>query len=155
MDASLEKEIDTLIQNLKQGGVPAEGMVVLTCRTLRDTRHRAKLRDSRTDSRRKEWGGTKVPVYTCREFKGLEADVVFLVDVDKGVWEQDHKYQAPPGLLFYTGASKAKFQLYIAIEMSEDDAADVADILDGVDNRHRRRPYLKLENILKRSLGRS
>ena len=151
----LEKEIDTLIQNLKQGGVPAEGMVVLTCRTLRDTRHRAKLRDSRTDSRRKEWGGTKVPVYTCREFKGLEADVVFLVDVDKGVWEQDHKYQAPPGLLFYTGASRAKFQLYIAIEMSEDDAADVADILDGVDNRHRRRPYLKLENILKRSLGRS
>ena len=76
---------------------------------------------------------------------------MFLIDVDKAVWEQDSEYQAPPGLLFYTGASRAKFQLVIAVEMTEGEAADVADILDGVDNRHRRRPYLKLENILKRA----
>ncbi len=100
-----------------------------------------------------EWGTTKVPVYSCREFKGLEADVVFLVDVDRQVWEQDYKYQAPPGLLFYTGASRAKFQLYVAGEMSEDEAADVVDILLGVDNRHRRRAFIQLENVLRKSLS--
>ena len=79
---------------------------------------------------------------------------MFLVDVDKAVWEQDSEYQAPPGLLFYTGASRAKFQLAIAVEMTEGEAADGAAILAGAATRHRRRPYLKLETILKKSLAR-
>lgn len=151
--AKVECQIDEMIRSAKEGGIPAENMVVLTCSTMKNTRHLCKLKPLQNDPKKKAWGNSKVPVYTCREFKGLEADVVFLVDVDKSVWEQDHKYQAPPGLLFYTGASRAKFQLLVAIEMSEDDAAEVADILDGVDNRHKRRPYLKLENILKKRLS--
>ncbi len=149
----VESQIDEMIKTAKERGIPAENMVVLTCSTMKNTRHISKLSSTRLDPKRKTWGSSKVPVYTCREFKGLEADVVFLVDVDRSVWEQDHKYQAPPGLLFYTGASRAKFQLIVAIEMTEEDAADVADILDGIDNRHRRKPYLKLENILKKRLA--
>ena len=150
----VEDQIDKMIQSAKQDGIKAEDMVVLTCSTIRNSKHKAKIRVNRSDDQMKVWGSSKVPVYTCREFKGLEADVVFLVDVDKAVWEQDSEYQAPPGLLFYTGASRAKFQLAIAVEMTEGEAADVADILAGADNRHRRRPYLKLENILKKSLAR-
>ncbi len=148
----IEAFIDEEIKRAKEDGISAADMVVLTCSTIENTRHTARISDSKKYEDMKEWGTTKVPVYTCREFKGLEADVVFLVDVDKSVWEQDSEYQAPPGLLFYTGASRARHQLYVAVEMAEEDAADVADILEGVDNRHRKRPFIKLENILRKSL---
>lgn len=115
----IEKNITNQIQIAKQGGVSADNMVVLTCSTLKKSRHKAKFKASISKQGATEWGNTKVRVCSCREFKGLEADVVFLVDVDRSVWEQDTVFQAPPGLLFYTGASRAKHQLYVAIEMSE------------------------------------
>lgn len=150
-----EAFVDEQIKLAKENGFEASRMVVLSCRTLDEsseyrTRHMSKVVAGK--NRQRTWGSSKVPFYSCREYKGLEADVVFLVDVDREVWEQDHRYQAPPGNLFYTSASRAKFQLFVAAEMTEKDAADIADILEGPDSRHQKKPYLKLQNILRKGL---
>lgn len=44
---------------------------------------------------------------TCRKFKGLEADVIILVDVNKDTFNPKEV------LLYYVGASRAKMELYI------------------------------------------
>lgn len=48
---------------------------------------------------------------TARKFKGLEADVIILVDVDDFIFSDDK-------LLFYVGASRAKLELAIIAEIS-------------------------------------
>jgi hypothetical protein len=52
---------------------------------------------------------------TTRKFKGLEADVVILVDVDQETFEKDK-------LIFYVGSSRARFELSIISSMSLEDA---------------------------------
>jgi len=59
---------------------------------------------------------------TCRTFKGLEAHVVILIDVDKSVLLDDEKR-----LLFYVGASRAKFELAIIFNLSEDECTLVTE----------------------------
>ena len=66
------------------------------------------------------WKNTEVRFTTCRKFKGLEADAVILVDVDEGAWRQPvHAYDPDPGLVFYTGSSRAKHELRIVCDMGE------------------------------------
>ena len=52
---------------------------------------------------------------TCRKFKGLEAEVVVLIDVDRTTFDDDHV------LLFYVGTSRARTRLEILAEMSDED----------------------------------
>lgn len=55
---------------------------------------------------------------TCRKFKGLEADVVILIDVDGDTFMDDHV------LLFYVGASRARTCLDILATISEEECLD-------------------------------
>ena len=80
------------------------------------------------------WSHTKVPVCSCRRFKGLEADAVILVDVQSEVWEAKGRYAAGPGLLFYTGASRARICRCIVCDMDDEDGLLVLDKL-GVSTR--------------------
>ena len=52
---------------------------------------------------------------TCRKFKGLEADVVILIDVEK------ETFDAQNVLLYYVGTSRARIRLEIMAAMSDDD----------------------------------
>lgn len=56
---------------------------------------------------------------TCRKFKGLEADVVILLDVDKTTFEQGN------ALIFYVGTSRARIKLEIAAILSDDDCKEI------------------------------
>lgn len=60
----------------------------------------------------------KIPFSTARKFKGLEADHVILVDVDKKLLEEE-------SMLFYVAASRAKFQLSVISSLSNQDCTDV------------------------------
>jgi len=55
---------------------------------------------------------------TCRKFKGLEADVVILIDVGKSTFLND-------GKLFYVGASRARLFLDVIINMTDEDCSEV------------------------------
>ena len=56
---------------------------------------------------------------TCRKFKGLEAEVVILIDVDKTTFDSQHI------LLFYVGASRARTRLEIITDMTDEDCEGV------------------------------
>lgn len=105
-----EKErIDSIIDNLAADGY--RDIVLLTCKTekasiLSDYVNNGKYRN-------------KYLFTTCRKFKGLEADVVVLLDVDKSTFEQDNV------LIFYVGTSRARIKLEIAAILSDDDCKEI------------------------------
>lgn len=57
----------------------------------------------------------KYEVATCRTFKGLEADAIVLIDVDRTTFEGDD------AMLFYVGTSRARLRLDIITDMDDDD----------------------------------
>jgi len=65
--------------------------------------------------------GVKVYFTTCRKFKGLESDVVILIDVNSSeLLEEEDKN-------LYVGASRAKYELAIIAVMSEQECKSIAE----------------------------
>lgn len=64
--------------------------------------------------------GRKVPIFTCRRFKGLEADAVILIDVTKD------SLTGKDRLLFYVGASRARMKLCIVACLSDTECVEVS-----------------------------
>ena len=52
---------------------------------------------------------------TCRKFKGLESDVIIVVDIDKDTFEDEGEQ------LMYVGTSRARFKLSCIVNMTEDE----------------------------------
>ena len=61
---------------------------------------------------------------TSRKFKGLEAEVIILFDVDEKTFNEEK-------LVFYVGASRAKFELSIVLSMTRKNAEDLLKSIDG------------------------
>ena len=90
-------------------------IVMLTCGTLDKSNLIEKIENGII-----RVGNHKVPITTCRRFKGLEADAIILLDVDKESLIGKDK------LLFYVGASRARLKLCIVANLSEDECSEVA-----------------------------
>lgn len=107
-DESLAR-IDKLIdQYLAQG---LKDIVILTCETENSSIMSPRVRDGLYRN--------KYHFTTCRKFKGLEADVVILVDVNANTF-------APANIMrFYVGTSRARLHLDIVTEMDDDDCTSV------------------------------
>ena len=60
----------------------------------------------------------KIPFATVRKFKGLEADHVILIDVDETTIKENN-------MLFYVGASRAKFQLTIIANIDDEGCGEL------------------------------
>lgn len=144
-----EQFIDVQIESLRERGL--KDIVILTCRTERTTIFSHCL----MGADRKTWKKTRVPVFSCRRFKGLEADAVILVDVDSNLWnEPRHKYDPGPGLIFYTGASRAKYELRIVCNMNETECQDVLRALGATGTRKPVSKLAKQLNAVNVSAGR-
>lgn len=90
--------VDAVIKQLK--GNDNTEIVVLTCATMESTLFGRYI--TQKDEKSYFRTGIKVPVHTCRKFKGLEADAIILIDVDQNLWLDDGSdYKPKPGLLFY------------------------------------------------------
>ena len=103
------ERLDSIIDDLAADGY--RDIVLLTCKTeatsiLSDAVNNGKYRN-------------KYLFTTCRKFKGLEADVVILLDVDKTTFEQGNV------LIFYVGTSRARIKLEIAAILSDDDCEEI------------------------------
>ena len=133
--------IDSKISSLQSDGI--DDIVILTCKTIASS-----ILSNRMVSRKEKtvWSGTRIPIYTCRTFKGMEADAVILIDVDPAVWDSPKSpYDPKEGLIFYTGASRAKHELLIALHSDEDGCNKILAALGSGSNR---RPFKKLANVL-------
>lgn len=103
------ERIDSIIDNLAADGY--RDVVLLTCKTEATSI----LSDSVNNGRYRN----KYLFTTCRKFKGLEADVVILLDVDKATFEQENV------LIFYVGTSRARIKLEITAILSDDDCKEI------------------------------
>lgn len=139
--------IDKQIKQLKTKGL--NDIVLLTCKTLQ----KSKLNESFCqEGKNSFWENSKIPVYTCRTFKGLEADAVILVDVDDLLWAEPEKdYDPERGTIFYTGASRAKHELCIVGDMDEEGCCR---LLERMGVEPTKRPERKLANELGATLTR-
>lgn len=90
-------------------------ITVLTCKT--------EEKSSLADEVKKNiylYKGVKVFFTTCRKFKGLESDVVILIDFTKSdMFEED--------MILYVGASRAKYELAMIGVMNEQECKNLAE----------------------------
>ena len=56
---------------------------------------------------------------TCRKYKGLEADAVVLIDVDKETFTGDN------ALIYYVGTSRARSRLDVMTILSDEECRDI------------------------------
>lgn len=109
-----EKErIDGCINSLLADGV--KDIVLLTCKTEQTSLLAPFIKDGKY---RKKYLFT-----TCRKFKGLEADAIIMVDVDRDTFNDSNK------MLFYVGASRARLNLDIMAVLSDDDCKEILERL--------------------------
>lgn len=85
-------------------------ITILTCKTEASSI----IADCCSDSRYNYKRGY-VKFTTCRKFKGLESDVIIILDIDKNTFG-DHGEQ-----LMYVGTSRARHRLSCIVNMSEED----------------------------------
>ena len=83
-----------------------------------------------------------VPITTCRRFKGLEADAVILLDVDKESLTGKDK------LLFYVGSSRARLKLCIIACLSDDECSEISAAFGRKSSRRPRKTLATALNTL-------
>ena len=101
--------LEKLIDSYETDGI--KDFIILTCKT-----------EARSIISDHIQNGNYKGVYkfsTCRKFKGLEADAVILIDVDKELFTEDNI------LLYYVGTSRARLRLDILSPMSNEDCKEV------------------------------
>lgn len=86
-------------------------IVILTAKDLKESSLSELVKNEKINV-----GGYLCQFTTCRKFKGLEAEVIILVDIDNKILLDDSDR-----LLYYVGASRAKFELGIIFNASIDD----------------------------------
>ena len=106
---SEKDKIDTIINELSADGY--KDIVILTCKTEATSI----LSDVARDGKYKR----KYKFTTCRKFKGLEADVVILIDVDSDTFEPENV------LRFYVGTSRARIKLEITAVLSDEECKKI------------------------------
>lgn len=71
------------------------------------------------------FGGKKFPITTCRKFKGLEADAVILLDIDKRMFSASEGTRWDDALIPYVGASRAKYRLGLIASFTDEECVEI------------------------------
>ena len=112
-------------------------VVLLTCGTLDKSNLVESINNGTVNINSQD-----VPITTCRRFKGLEADAVILVDVDKESLVGKDK------LLFYVGSSRARLKLCIVASLSDKDCIEASATLGRKSTRRPRKTMATALNSL-------
>lgn len=96
---------------------------ILTCKTTKTSvlNESNKLKTISDDEFKYCYKNVDFDFTTCRKFKGLEAQVVILVDVTKDIFMTEQNKS-----IFYVGASRAKNRLFIIAKFNDTDYEDIA-----------------------------
>ena len=90
-------------------------ITLLTCKTEETSIIADCCKDSKYNYKR-----GYIKFTTCRKFKGLESDVVIVVDIDKSIFNDAQGEQ-----LMYVGTSRARYKLSCIINLSENDCLEL------------------------------
>ena len=110
-DRGTEKVLlDSILEKYQQEGI--EDIVILTCKTERTSA--LDIQEGVYTYKNRKYKFT-----TCRKYKGLEADVIILVDIDKTVLMTDAIN------IFYVGSSRARMNLDMLANLTCEDCNDI------------------------------
>lgn len=115
LNAEIDKYIDAGYNSI----------TILTCKT----EERSIIADCCKDSKYNYKRGY-VKFTTCRKFKGLESDVIIVVDIDKDTFAYEGEQ------LMYVGTSRARFKLSCVVNMSEDECLNLMEDREIKHNRN-------------------
>ena len=125
-------ELYLILEQYKSEGI--DDIAILTCKTIEHSAFNGLVEDGYLKCGKKKYLFT-----SCRKFKGLEADVVILVDIDKLVLIDE-------GInVFYVGASRARFNLEMIARLSDEDCNSV---LTSYGKEANKRPQKALASFL-------
>lgn len=111
-DSEINAPLDKAIHDILENGIT--NIQIISCAPSGCSAVEEYLTDSGNYLYRK----TEIAFTTCRKFKGLEADAVILIDVDYNTICYQNK-------LFYVGASRARLDLFILCNLSDEDCVKV------------------------------
>ena len=100
LNAEIDKYIDAGYNSI----------TILTCKTEESSIIAGCCKDSKYNYKR-----GYVKFTTCRKFKGLESDVIIVVDIDKDMFADEGKQ------LMYVGTSRARFKLSCIVNITENE----------------------------------
>jgi len=109
--------IDSTINALVADGI--KDIVILTCQTEKNSVLSERVNNGLYRQ--------KYRFTTCRKFKGLEADAVILIDVEKETFREanEETYRESNVFVYYVGASRARLRLDVFTTMSDADCSEV------------------------------
>lgn len=91
-------------------------ITILTCKTEESSIIADWCNDSKYNYKR-----GYVKFTTCRKFKGLESDVIIVLDIDKSMFSNQGEQ------LMYVGSSRARFKLSCIVNLSEEECVQLMD----------------------------
>ena len=103
----LREGLNQIIGEYVKNGI--DNIYILTCKTEETSFIASYIKKNQYSS-----NGKNINFTSCRKFKGLEADAVILIDIDKDILLTDRVN------LYYVGSSRARFSLSMFIQMNED-----------------------------------
>lgn len=104
--------LDKAIHNILESGIT--NIQIISCAAS----GYSSLDEYLTENGSYDYQKIKIAFTTCRKFKGLEADAVILVDVDRNAICDQNK-------LFYVGASRARLNLFIICNLSDEECTQI------------------------------
>lgn len=111
---NVENAVELLNREIEKYFEDGYSMItILTCKTETSSIFAEYVKDSVYRYKNKNLRFT-----TCRKFKGLESDVVILVDIDRETFDDGTE-------LMYVGASRAKYKLSCLVNMSEEECLEL------------------------------
>ena len=105
LNNEIDKYIDAGYRNI----------TLLTCKTEKSSIIADYCKDSKYNYKR-----GYIKFTTCRKFKGLESDVIIVVDIDKSIFDGAQGEQ-----LMYVGTSRARYRLSCIANLSENDCCEL------------------------------
>lgn len=122
---NLVDSLDEILEELEKDQV--DDIVILTQKTLNSTGIADRFYqtdDSSDDYRYYRHSGKNYRVTTCIKFKGLEANSIVLIDLDK------ESFKDRKGLEFYVGTSRARIHLDFICSLSDQDYREIIQSID-------------------------
>ncbi len=136
---AVEKKITALITKYYENKYPLDEICVITSKTVNDSILNGVEKFGCYEVTHTRTKG-KVLFTASRQFKGLESDVIILVDIDEKTFADDTNKR-----LFYVGASRAKFNLDLIVNGDE---STIATIVDQMNWEPKKRPIAAIVKAL-------
>lgn len=137
---STESKLNTILDKLER--LEVESVIILTLGVVDQSAVSSKLRfsaDLNDGYAYYPYNDKEYRLTTCKKFKGLEADAVIMIDLDK------NSFAGRKGLEFYVGTSRARHYLDLVCCMNNEDYYEISHQLD--ENAPRRDDIDRMKNV--------